>query len=176
MVLEDKQTKYHEIEADKGLKNSELKDKLDFVDELNILKTENPVFKLSFQKPNKRNVYLSLIVICLIGLSILSNMFFLEKFDRIVINFFSHPQSYIYNLVNKPFVVTIGEYGNLGVAKDEAIRLLPKLKQIKITQLNSGIYTFELDRFAFKEEAYSLAKMCEIEDFDAVHVRYLPSQ
>ena len=140
---------------------------------------ENPVEQLRFKKykkKNKTNFYLSVCVLVLIGLSILLNAFFLNKIEPLVFEFFSSPQNFVIQQFSKPYVVTIGEFGNVAIAKDEAICLLPKLRQIEIKQLESGIYTFKMEQFGLKKNAYELANKLTQDGFEAVHVRYLPGQ
>ena len=185
------------------LKNIKLKDRLDYISRnvFPVEKVENPVERLTFHEVRKRykkktdkktfffsyNFWLFLLVVFLISSSILFNSLFVEKYDRQVFksistvvsfpgNVFSNLKNSIIAQLSKPYVVTIGEYGNFGVAKDEAIKLLPQFKQIDIKKLKNGIYTFEIERFSSKEKAYSLAKEFTLDGLDGVHVRYLPDQ
>ena len=162
--------------------------------------TENPIEKLQFRriKRNKKkknlinvifsyNFWLSLVVMSLIVISILLNSYFLERLDPVLFKtisnsfsvskeFLSSPTNFIIDQITNPYVVTVGEYGNAAIAKDEAIKLLPKFKQVNIKQLNSGIYTFEMEGLSSKKKAYELAQKFIHDGYEAVHVRYLPNQ
>ncbi|OGI20068.1 MAG: hypothetical protein A3B68_00495 [Candidatus Melainabacteria bacterium RIFCSPHIGHO2_02_FULL_34_12] len=143
------------------------------------IEIENPIEKLRFKKnqiKKKTNLQLisSLAVFILISSSIILNSFFLKTLDPKLFELFSTISEFLHVPMSKPYVVTVGEYGNLSVAKDEAIKLLPKFKQIDIKKLDNGIYTFEMERLGSKSKAYSFAKELTQDGFDAVHVRYLP--
>ena len=188
------------------LDNIKLKDRLEYLDKgvFEYTNTENPFDKLTFQeyKKNKKkhkvrngileyfssyNFILFLLVVFLLSASILFNRVFLEKLDPKIFKMISQsvffakeifllPESFLIDQIKKPYVVTLGEFGNFAIAKEEAIGLLPKLKQVDIKQLNGSIYTFEVERFASKKKAYSLADNFIKDGFDTVHVRYLPEQ
>ena len=154
-------------------------------------RTENPLERLSFRKYRKKqktrfssNFYLFIFVALLLSASIVLNKFFLEKLDpklfkitststSFIKSIFVSSQDFVIGQLEKPYVLTIGEYGNFSIAKEEAFKLLPKFKQIHIKQLNSGVYTFEMERFASKKKAYFAAEKFMKEGFDVVHVRYL---
>ena len=179
-----------------NIENIKLKDRLEVLQENTTYetKTENPVEKLSFQEYRKRKqelfnykFWLFLFVIFLLGASIFLNTLHLKRLDQGLLKLISTPaafinevfsstQNFLYDQINKPYVVTLGEYGNFAIAKDEAIKLVPKLKQINIKQLNSGIYTFEIDKLASKNKAYAIANEFIEAGYDGVHVRYLPNQ
>lgn len=133
---------------------------------------------------NKRNLIVLSLCVFLLSSSIMLNSFFIKTIDPIVVSVVSMPykitagvaslmNKLFYNFAVKPYVVTVGEYGNLAVAKDAAVSLLPRFKQINIIELDSGFYTFEIQRFASKSEAYKTAKRFLKEDLDTVHVRYM---
>ncbi len=186
-----------------AVQNITLKDRVDDLSQENLLSknTENPVEKLRFQelrekiKNKKRlkvvissyNVWISALVIFLIGASIVLNSSLFKKADYKLFNFaamsankisscFSGINNFILAQFSSPYVVTIGEYGNVLVAKNEAIEILPQFKQINIKKLDSGIYTFEMERFSSKDKAYALANEFIQSGLDVVHVRYLPKK
>lgn len=152
--------------------------------------TDNPVSKLQFQtlqrkktnKINFLNIFLSnnswmfVPALILIFTSISLNKLLLEKLDPGIFTAMSFSKSLVLDQFTKPYVVTLGEFGNLGIAKEEAVKLLPQLRQVNIKQLKSGIYTFEIERFSAKKKAYFLADEFMQKGFDVVHVRYLPDQ
>lgn len=159
--------------------------------------TQNPIEKLAVSVDNAEqanktstwlfgyNFWLIVLVVCLISSSILFNSFFSKSVDPFLFKLVALSSSAIKeNEVNKlvndlittPYVVTIGEFGNYAIAKDEAIKLLPQLKQIDIKELESGVLTFEIERLGSKTDAYSLANDLTQRGFEAVHVRYLPSK
>lgn len=176
------------------LKNVKLSDTLESFSKEISMNTENPVDRLSFSSVRKRkdikiknysNLGLLLITVCLICLSIFFNSYFIEKIDPVLFKTFSsmstavnenafEPGRLVSDLIMRPYVVTIGEFGNYSIAKDEAIRLLPTLKQIQIKELESGVLTFEIERLGSKKNAYSLANELIQRGFESVHVRYLP--
>lgn len=183
-------------------KSVQLKDRVEFLNKSFEISedTENPVEKLQFRKikRNKKNknlinaifsynFWFSLLVISLIVVSVLLNSYFLERLDPVFFKaisnsfsaykeFLSNPTNFIVDQITKPYVVTVGEYGNAGIAKDEAVKLLPKFKEINIKQLGSGIYTFEMESLSSKKKAYELAEKFIHDGYEAVHVRYLPNQ
>lgn len=162
---------------------------------------KNPLSELYFKEIKKINksrakskssnryfkFWLLLLVLFLVSSSILLNSLFLEKYDPAIFKavktatsllgeIYKGSRAYITDQITKPYVVTVGEYGNVAIAKDEAIKLLPELKQIDIKKLDSGMYTFEIEKLGSKKEAYMLARKFTQSGFDAVHVRYLPNQ
>ena len=159
------------------LQNIKLKDRVDYLPQENLFsKTiENPVEKLRFRElreQRKNNVWISALVILLIS-SIALNSSVLKKADYKFFNLFKNLNDFMLAELNSPYVVTIGEYGNVLVAKDEAIKILPQFKQIDIKKLDSGVYTFEMERFSSKKKAYTLANKFIQDGLDGVHVRYL---
>ena len=185
----------------KNALNVKLKDRLDYLDKSIFYdtKTENPVEKLSFNDTKKINkisilsqlnfkeISLFLLIVVLLSSSIVLNGTLVNKFDPQVYKLFSSVSGLLKNGVDlkknifvdcftKPYVVTVGEYGNFAIAKEEAIKLLPKLRQVDIKKLKSGIYTFQISRFVSKKSAYLLADDFMRDGFDAVHVRYLLDQ
>ncbi len=161
------------------------------------INTENPLQNLTFanieqlRKASKeatyRNLLLSVIIIIFMTASVLLNKTLLEKCDPKIFNVASSCVQYSKNLVfsskqflseqiNKPYILTIGEYGELSLAKEEAIKLLPELKQIDIKKLDNGMYTFQIERFPSKKQAYAYAGKYIKNGFNSVHVRYLPNQ
>ena len=184
----------------KTIRNIKLKDRIDSLEQEFLIgnNTKNPYEELVFPESRKKqnisnqiidvlfsyNFGLFLLIFFLLSVSILFNRFFLEKLDPKLFKIISASSSLTKNIavssrtivfdqINKPYVVTLGEYGNLAIAKEEAIKLLPIFKQVNIRKLESGIYTFEIERFASKKKAYLLADEFMQKDFDAVHVRYL---
>lgn len=169
------------------------KEKTEFYNErvIDYVRTENPLERLSFRKYRKKkkthlsfNFYLFILVVLLLGASIFLNNIFLEKLDpklfkitltsaSFIKDIFTSSQNFVIGQLEKPYVLTIGEYGNFSIAKEEAFKLLPKFKQIHIGQLDSGVYTFKIGRFTSKKKAYFAAEEFIKEGFDAVHVRYL---
>ncbi|MBI2995970.1 MAG: hypothetical protein HYY52_04625 [Candidatus Melainabacteria bacterium] len=143
--------------------------------------TENPFYKLAFKenKVKKNNLWLMFLIISLISVSIFFNSFFLKKLDPLIINTVTTSVSllkeFYRGLFDKSYVLTIGKYGDLLIAKEEAIKLLPQFKQINIKQLNTGIYVFEVERFGSKKKAYLTANKFIQDGFEEVHVRYLPN-
>jgi hypothetical protein len=116
----------------------------------------------------------------------LLNNFFTKSFDPVVFKLLSFPhllqkenilspKDFVMNQIKKPYVLTVGEFGNSALAKDEATKLLPKFKEITIKQLDTGIYVFEIERFSSKTKAYLTAGKFIQDGLDSVHVRYLPS-
>ncbi len=169
-----------------------LKDRVEYVSDDSVLKknTENPVEKLQFQEIlqkrktykipksvlSQNNVWIPLLVVCLIWVSMTLNSSFFKQADLKLFNSVKNLNNFALAQFSSPYVVTIGEYGNVSVAKDEAIKILPQFKQIDIKKLDSGLYTFEMDRFTSKNKAYNLAGKFTQDGFDAVHVRYLPKR
>ena len=176
------------------VKQIKLKDTLYMIHDESSIKTENPVNKLKFSnygktKKNKIgfNFWLALIILFFFINSILLNSFFLKNLDPLLFNVCKKSVAFLNNSfftvqglftdqLSRPYIVTIGEYGNVAVAKEDAVRFLPKLKQINIKELKSGVLTFEIERFGSKSEAYKLAYELKQDGFEAVHVRYLPGK
>ena len=175
----------------KGLK---LTDRLDLVTKDILIKSSNPIENLSFKDvaenkkiPSNANFFLILFVAFLLSTSVLLNPFFSKNLDPILFKSITSSISFIKRNIHgvknvvidsliRPYVVTIGEYGNMAIAKEEAERLLPKLRQIYIKELPSGILTFEVERLGSKKEAYELANELIQNGFEVVHVRYLPDK
>ena len=168
-------------------KNIKLVDRLDYTNQ-NEFKVDvsNPARKLRFQT-YKQNIYLPevaghkntivfSVVIALLLISALFNNTFSRNLDTQLMNFFANCQSFLVDNTTAPYVVTIGEYGNFAIAKEEAKDLLPKLRQLDIKEISPGVYTFEISRFNSKKKAYKLAKELIRDDLGSVHVRYLPNQ
>lgn len=168
------------------------------LDKVNI-QIENPVEKLDFANTistslsntqekipevfNSFNFLILLLIVLLLGTSVSLNKLFSDKLDPLLFKVVSKSGflpsktfACFKNWISAPYVLTIGEYESLDIANEEAIRLLPQLKQIDIKKLNTGIYTFEIGRFSAKEKAYLLAGEYAMAGFSGVHVRYLPNQ
>lgn len=129
-------------------------------------------------------VWIFIIVVVIFSLAISLDNLFLRKID---LKFFSGVTKAV-RLVNrtgflleeafinyseKPFVVTIGEFKTIEEAKDEAVRLLPSLKQINIELLDNGYYVFVIDKLSSKKHAYEFAKELKDKNISSVKVRYL---
>ena len=174
------------------VENITLKDRVECLPQEDLLSknTENPVEKLRFQelreqRKNKKrlkvvitsyNLWISVLVVFLISASIAFNSSVFKKADYKFFNLAAIASDFVLAQFTSPYVVTIGEYGNVLVAKDEAIKILPQFKQINIKKLDSGIYTFEMERFSSKNKAYALANEFRQDGLDVVHVRYLPKK
>lgn len=165
-----------------NLKNNidiKLKDRLDFTDKDFLENTYNPFLKLNYSDNKEKdkspfNVALLLVVLFLLLVSVLFNSYFQKNIDPILFKITSFDlKNSLIDVVRKPYVVTIGEFGNSALAKEEAIRLVPRLKQVNIKQLENGLYTFYIERFGSKEKAYKYAKELINDGFDLVHVRYI---
>ena len=154
------------------------KDKIDS----SSLDTKNPFDSLKFTDVEKKvsstsyNFWLILVVAVLLFSSIALNQFFVEKLDPQILSCVSAIKEFTVGYINKPYVLTIGEYGNLAIAKEEALKLVPQLKQVDIKKLESGIYTFQIERFASKEKAYLWRDKYAKDGFNEVHVRCLLNQ
>lgn len=156
-----------------------------FLDSTNV---KNPIDKLSFNELEKETKkysnsvftfytnWIFLLVVVLLSSSILLNKYLLKNLDPIIIKSMSTAKSFFTDYLKKPYVLTIGEYGNFDVAKEEAIKLLPEFKYIDIKELNGGLYTFEIERFSSKGKAYEVAHKFMYDGYDAVHVRYQSDQ
>lgn len=150
------------------------------------VKTVNPFEKLLFpvledskskKTLEKKNLWLPVIIVLFICSSIFLNSFLKTNLDPLVVGTVSSVKSFVsdnLNKSNKPYVVTVGEFGNFSLAMEEAKRLLPELKQINIKELDSGIFTFEIEKLSSKKEAYLLANALVKDNLELVHVRYLP--
>lgn len=170
----------------KYTKNTEYKLSAELIekDKINSSQTniQNPFSSLNFTDVEKEisgtsyNFWLISVVIILLFSSVVLNQFFIEKLDPKVFSCVSAVKEFAVGQINKPYVLTVGEYGNFAIAKEEALRLLPQLKQIDIKKLESGIYTFQIERFASKEKAYLSRDKYVKNGFNEVHVRYLLSQ
>lgn len=165
-----------------------LKDKLEFLNKNSSFekKIKNPFETLTFnsqqievKNKKKKSIFLFsykfwflLLVLFSLMVSVFFSSLISSKLDPSlykVINGLS-------DQINKPYVLTVGNFENFDLAKSKAIDLLPKLRQINIKELPTGNYTFEIDRYGSKEKAYSGAKEFTHDGFESVHVRYLPSQ
>ena len=159
-----------------------LKNKLDSLNqspdfEKNI---KNPFETLAFNKvrtkiKSKKILYkfwFLILVVLFLAASVLFNGVISSKFDPAVYKLINN----LSDQINKPYVITIGNFENFETAKSKAIDLLPKLRQINIKQLPTGSYTFEIDKCGSKEKAYSIANEFTHDGFESVHVRYLPGQ
>ncbi len=161
-----------------------LKNKLEQLNKNPVLekKTKNPFDELVFPETvnhkGKRIFLISykfwfvLLIILSFSVSILFNRFISTKIDPVIYGLMKNPVSQI----NKPYVVTLGNFKNYQIAKNKAVELLPKLRQINIKQLPTGNYTFEIDSFPSKEKAYSIAEDFKQDGLEPVNVRYLPNQ
>lgn len=165
-----------------------LKDRLEFSGNISDSITKSPFEKLDFDEEEiyeiKKQNYFSLgkirllvVVFLVILASFLLNPFLSKKIDPLFFKAISMPfiavENFCFDQVAKPYVVTIGEYGNFSIAKNEAVKLLPVLKQVNIKELGSGIYTFEVERCSSKKKAYKILSKLEQDGFEVVHVRYL---
>ena len=163
-----------------------LKDKLELLNKNPVFekKTKNPFETLTFNnqqieiKSEKKKItssykfwFLVLVVLSL-AVSIFFNSLIASRLDPIVYKFINS----LLDQVNKPYVVTIGDFKTFEAAKSKAIELLPKLRQINIEKLPTGNYTFEIDKCSSKEKAYSISREFTHDGFESVHVRYLPNQ
>ena len=148
-------------------------------------KTKNPFEALTFNEANfgveeKRKTafvwsykfWFSLLVLLLLTVSVLFNSAISLRFDPVLYKVISNLSA----LINKPYVVTVGNFESFEIAKSKAIELLPRLKQINIKQLPTGNYTFEIEKCGSKENAYSIAGEFTHGGFGPVNVRYLPGQ
>lgn len=167
-----------------------LKDRLEFsssISESDSI-TKSPFEKLDLEEEEisapLRQPLISVVKIRLMGIalvvvlvSFLLSPFLSKQIDPLVFKVLSMPfvavENFCFDQVAKPYVLTVGEYGNFSIAKSEAIKLLPILKQVNIKQLSSGIYTFEIERFSSKKKAYKSLTKLEQGGFEVVHVRYL---
>ena len=146
---------------------------------------KNPFEKLLFPENKeiklKLNIFsyklwLGLFIVGMFSLSILLNTSSTQKADSALFGFVNNFKQLISNQITKPYVITIGEFQTFDEAKQRAFELLPRFKQINIKQLPTGTYTFQVQRFASKQKAYSISEEFKEKNFEAVHVRYLPNQ
>ena len=190
-------------DSDKDIDKIKLIDRIELVgEEFNLeINTENPIEQLTFIKQRVRNrknktksffkpdykFWLLLFICTSLGISFFFNKTFLKTFDPYVVRIVSNTSCYGGNLLDsiqeftigliyKPYVLTVGEYGNFAIAKERAIKLLPYFKQIDIKKLKSGTYVFEIQRFSSKKKAYRIANKLSRNGLDEVHVRYLQDQ
>ena len=160
----------------------ELKNKLEFLD-------KNPAFEKNIKNPfetltfdnakaeiKKKKIsykfWVVILIVLFLTVSVLFNGMISSKFDPELYKLISNLSAQI----NKPYVVTIGNFESFDLAKSKAIELLPKLRQIDIKQLPTRNYTFEIDKYGSKEKAYSIANEFTHDGFESVHVRYLPAR
>ena len=159
-----------------------LKNKLEFLNKNTVFekKTKNPFETLTFdntkteikKKKASYQFWILILIVVSLTVSVLFSRVISSKFDPSLYKLINNLSAQ----VNKPYVVTIGNFEDFDIAKSKAIELLPKLRQINIKQLPTGNYTFEIDRLASKEKAYSIANEFKHDGFEPVHVRYLPGQ
>ena len=148
-------------------------------------KTKNPFEALTFNEVNsevegKRKTtfvwsykfWFSLLVLLLLTVSVLFNGVISSIFDPVLYKMINN----LSVSVNKPYVVTVGNFESFEIAKSKAVELLPQLRQINIKQLPTGNYTFEIEKCGSKEKAYSIAGEFIQGGFGPVNVRYLPGQ
>ena len=141
-------------------------------------KTENPFETLTFNKAKTKSkkisykFWFSILIVLFLTVSVLFNGVISSKFDPVLYKLINN----LSNQIHKPYVVTIGNFEDFDTAKNKAIELLPKLRQINIKQLPTGNYTFEIDKYGSKEKAYSVSSEFIQDGFESVHVRYLPDQ
>lgn len=100
--------------------------------------------------------------------------FMLNKVAKLAVSLKLVVSETIMNHLEKPFVVTIGEFKTISEAKAEAIKLLPSFKQLTIEHLDNGYYVFVIDKLASKKYAYHLAEEFKDKKYMLVKVRYLP--
>ena len=131
---------------------------------------KNNSFLLSYRS------FLLALTIALLFVSVFQSSFLSKKSDPLLLSFFQALENIFSRQINKPYIVTVGEFSDFQTAKQRAINLLPKLRQIEIKKLPTGVYTFEMEKFTSKEKAYSLSKQFIQNGFESVHVRYLPAQ
>ena len=148
------------------------------IDDLGITPTESLSSGLE-TTPNysKQKMVLGLIVAVLMVISFAFNGFFSRNIDPMLAKIFSGNKVMDgltlvpSNLIKKPYMLTIGEFENQGIAKEKAIELLPKLKQIDIMQLESGMFTFQIKNFSFESSAHRLAQSLEKQGIQGVKIR-----
>lgn len=177
--------KTKEQENFKKIKNIKLIDRLDYTNQNTFkIDVKNPTRKLQFQSYKQnyvpetveyKNTIVFAVVVVLLLISAVFNNTFSRNLDINLVNFFATCKNFLVDNTTAPYVVTIGEYGNFAIAKEEAKDLLPKLRQLDIKEISPGVYTFEISRFNSKKKAYKLAKELIRDDVSSVHVRYLPN-
>ena len=160
----------------------ELKNKLELLDKNPAFEknTKNPFETLTFdntkteikKKKKSYKFWILVLIVLFLIISVVFNSFISSKFDPALYSLINN----LSNQINKPYVVTVGNFEDFETAKSKAIELLPKLRQINIKQLPTGNYTFEIDKCGSKEKAYSIANEFTHDGFQSVHVRYLPGQ
>ena len=178
------------------LRTEEIKQKqsdgstLDLIKELLIdSKVENPVEKLNFEfgvirKKRKKpkisfQFVLAIVSALFVLLSISLNTVFLKKIDpsigilTMTKNFLFSPVEFAKCIICKPYAITIGEYGNLLIAKEEAIKLLPLFKAVDLKQLKSGLYTIEISRFSSQKKANAEIEKIRRYNIENLKIRYL---
>lgn len=153
--------------------------------------TVNPVDELSYKEevlvtPNSIFKIASVLaIVTFFSLSILFNNYFASKVDPVLISSissnsllaktFQAPKNFIFNRVNQPFVVTVGEYSTLDLAKEKAKEILSTFRQININELPSGNYALELSRYSSKKDAQSyLTQLQSDSRLDSLMIRYIP--
>ncbi|OGI09736.1 MAG: hypothetical protein A3I68_05200 [Candidatus Melainabacteria bacterium RIFCSPLOWO2_02_FULL_35_15] len=159
-----------------------LKDKLEYLNKnLTLEKNiKNPFETLIFNKAETKikrkgisyKFWFLVLVVLFLTTSILFNKTISLKIDPVLYKFINHLSTQL----NKPYVVTIGNFESFDLAKSRAVEFLPKLRQINIKQLPTGNYTFEIEKCGSKEKAYSISKEFIQNGFEPVNVRYLPGQ
>ena len=164
------------------LEYSKLKDKLELLNKNPTFekKTKNPFETLIFNKVSTKiktkktsyKFWFLILVVLLLAVSVLFNRTVSSSFDPALYKLINN----LSDRINKPYLVTIGNFEDFDTAKSKAIELLPKLRQINIKQLPTGNYTFEIDRYGSKEKAYLVSEEFIHDGFESVHVRYLPDR
>ena len=180
------------------IKYAKLKKGLDFLEANTPFneKIKNPYDELAFNTTKQKvlqskglnkfssyRFWLILISVFLLLTSIYLNQLVSTRIDLVMLpwigqaSFIPKPcKQFIFEQIKKPYVITLGHFSNFDTAKEKAIELLPRLKQIDIKQLPTGSYTLEIERFSSKEKAYVLLKQIKQDGFQGVNVRYLPIQ
>ncbi len=167
-----------------------LKNKLELLENNSnfIKRTKNPFESLTFnthdsatkiQSKNEKFQFLfsykfwfTVFVILSLSVSLFFNQLIPLKVDPFLFKLINSFQ----NQINKPYVLTVGNFESFDTAKTRALELLPKLRQINIKELPTGNYAFEIEKYASKEDAYSASKKLIQDGFESVHVRYLQDQ
>ncbi len=161
-----------------------LKNKLESLNKNPIFekKIKNPFDTLTFTETNNQEKKISsitsykfwflLLIASLLIVSVLFNSVISSKLDP----FLYKTMNNLTNQISKPYVVTIGNFDTYASAKNKAIELLPKLRQIEIIQLPTKNYAFEIEKLSSKEKAYSVARDFKHDGFEFVNVRYLPGR
>jgi hypothetical protein len=118
-------------------------------------------------------IWVFIIIAIILSLSISLNTLFFKKIDLKFFAGVTLVEDFFINHLEKPFVVTIGEFKTVEEAKSEAVRLLPVLKQINIELLDNGYYVFVIDKLSSKKRAYEFANELRNKNPSSVKVRYL---